>query len=150
MKGYAQIPNKCMIFFNWILFINSSIFEGLELLETCSNKELSYCFTQMFHHQFKISIITELNEPGVKNLQDHKVLLQKLELKGVQLRKQAFNISLLIMKVWYQDYQPDIWIKISNSNHHSSPERNLMQIVLSKALSEGIMADQNSDEFYWS
>ena len=33
-------------------------------------------------------------------------------------------------------------------NYDSSPEENMMQVVLLKSISEGIMIDQNSDGFY--
>jgi hypothetical protein len=141
-KRNSLMPKEWKVFYNWIIFINTSVFKELKIVKKFYNEELSDWFTEEFYHLVKLS---------KKELRaDDEILLQKLELKGVQLTQQAPYISFLIMKVWYQDYQPDIWRTIANSNHDHIPEINMMNIVLSQALSEEIMVDQNSEGFYQS
>jgi hypothetical protein len=61
---------------------------------------------------------------------------------------EAVDISLFINKVWYQNFQPELWNQIGCLYQSSNPEINMRHVVLSKALSEQIMIDPNSDGFY--
>jgi hypothetical protein len=117
-EGGAWMKNQANVLVNWILFFNISVYEVLDLIEPCSNQELSNWFIEDFCHLLVTSTIPELKQHALKHFQEnHELLLQKFQLKGVQLKKEAFDISFLIMKHWYQNHQTDVWKKIANSNH---------------------------------
>jgi hypothetical protein len=73
-----------------------------------------------------------------------QTILQKLELTKIQFQKEALDIELSIMNFWFEYHQFKIWVKISNLNHRLNPEINMMNLVLTKAVSEKIMVNQQS------
>jgi hypothetical protein len=53
------------------------------------------------------------------------------------------------MEIWYTNVQPDIW---NSLNHGAIPMAKMKMVnsVLSKAVLEGVLVDQNSDRFHES
>jgi hypothetical protein len=142
---YTHISQKLESFSNWLLFINLAVFEKLDLIESNCNKELYYWFNWEFDC---ISQVGKNSVPYIGLGKAHRILLEKLSLTQLQFQQEALEISLSVMTIVYKDFQPGIWNQIRNLNNNLSPEENLIQLVLSKAISEGIMIDQNSDNFY--
>jgi hypothetical protein len=95
--------------------------------------------------------IIGLDQPEVTSFGEaHTILLQNIPLKQVISEKEAFSTSFSIIQTCYKHFQPEIWNKLTNFNHGSTPEKSLLNIVLSRAISEDLMVDQTSDGFHQS
>jgi hypothetical protein len=144
----SDFPKTWLVLANWLRFINMVVLEFLDLIEPFCNENLSNWIIDEFKNLLGFSSITGSNKTIKKQMNEAlEILVQQLKLKQVKFHQEAFKIAFSIMKIWYQNVQPEIWEKLGNFDH-SSPELNMLNQILSQAVLEGIMVDQNSNKSY--
>jgi hypothetical protein len=148
-KQSNQVYMKLKSVVKWLIFINISVSEELKLTEPINSHELLYWLLQDSLLLKKLCLEGVQEESRLKTFGEvWNILLPKIAIARVKFQQEAPEYSLSIIKYWYQDHHPEIWNSISKLNHGSSPEKNIMHVVLNKALHEGIMVDPRSDGFF--
>jgi hypothetical protein len=104
---------------------------------------------ELNHFNSFTTIPRRLTQHEVKDHpKSREILCQMYKMNKLQLQKQVLDMSLSVMNIWCKNFQRMIWEQIMIMNHDASPEMNMMHIVFTKAVSEGILVDQNSSGFY--
>jgi hypothetical protein len=144
-----QASKKLKKLFEWLIFINISVSEELELPQHISNKELLFW---LFKKSFQTKdILLKLEEEPLEMKTFGEVwnmLLPKICLNQVEFQQEAPSIGILVISEWYRDFKPEILESMLKLNHGASLGMNIMHTAFNKAILAGIMIDQTSDEFF--
>ena len=95
------------------------------------------------HRLFKTNHINEF-------MQVYQLLISKLALRKIQFKKEAIEISLFMSMICYKYFHPEIWEILVDLKEGSRPEMIIVEKFMTKALSERLLLDQRSVEFYQS
>jgi hypothetical protein len=147
-RGYTQVSKKLRILVKWLAFVNIAVFGESDLIDQNSNEMLSNWLSETFSSLGKIIPLQRVFQPWSCLFGEaHKLLLQKLALRNFKFQQEAFDISCSIVIIWYRDFQPEIWRKFISLNFGLSPEKEMINKAISKALDEKIMVNLISEGF---
>jgi hypothetical protein len=126
-----------------MVFINIAVLEKLGLVDQICNEEISTCLFEC------LLSLDEAFTSGQRYAEAQKLMLEILLLKPIKFQKDSLNHSFSLIMMRYQYFQPGhIRKRIIDLNHSTTSEINIIDTSLSRAISLGIMVDQNSHGFY--